>query len=74
MSSTLKNHIKPWSLAGSFGIYIILSTGSPVAIDAEIIPDFSLTDVNKASSTYNQPVSPRSYLEQVSGWYFGHAT
>ena len=74
MSLTLKNHIKLWSLASSFGICIILSAGSPVAIGAEIIPDFSLTDVNKTSSTYNQPVSPRNYLEQVSGWYFGYAT
>lgn len=35
-------------------------------------PDFSLQDVNTASSTYQQPVSPRDYLEQVSGWYFAY--
>lgn len=35
-------------------------------------PDFSLQDVNTASSTYQQPVSPRDYLEQVSGWYFSN--
>ena len=35
-------------------------------------PDFSLEDVNSASSTYQQPVSPRDYLEQVSGWYFAN--
>lgn len=38
------------------------------------VPDFSLTDVNSTSSTFNQSVSPRDYLEHVSGWYFGHAT
>ncbi len=38
------------------------------------VPDFSLTDVNTASATYNQAVSPRDYLQKVSGWYFGHAT
>jgi hypothetical protein len=37
-------------------------------------PDFSLLDVNATSPTAGQPVSPRDYLEQVSGWYFGHAT
>ena len=37
-------------------------------------PDFHLTDVNSASSRYNQTISPRDYLQQVSAWYFGHAT
>ena len=37
-------------------------------------PDFGLVDVNPTSSTYQQAVSPRDYLKQVSGWYFGHAT
>ena len=37
-------------------------------------PDFHLTDVNATSSTSGQAVSPRDYLEQVSAWYFGHAT
>jgi len=35
-------------------------------------PDFSLEDVNSASPTYQQDVSPRDYLEQVSGWYFAN--
>jgi hypothetical protein len=35
-------------------------------------PDFSLEDVNPASSTHQQAVSPRDYLEQVSGWYFAN--
>ena len=38
------------------------------------MPDFTLTDVNPASATKDQGVSPRDYLEQVSAWYFGHAT
>lgn len=41
--------------------------GPPVA-------DFSLVDVNATSATFEQQVSPRDYLEAVSGWYFGHAT
>ena len=39
-----------------------------------VMPDFSLTDVNPNSATYNQKVSPRDYLTKVSAWYFGHAT
>lgn len=35
--------------------------------------DFTLADVNPASPTYDQQVSPRDYLGKVSAWYFGHA-
>jgi predicted small lipoprotein YifL len=45
----------------------------PMAVGT-LAPDFSLSDVNPASGTYNQPVSPRSQLGKVSAWYFGHAT
>jgi hypothetical protein len=38
------------------------------------VADFSLLDVNTASATFNQHISPRDYLGQVTGWYFGHAT
>jgi hypothetical protein len=38
------------------------------------LPDFALSDVNPASGTFGQAVSPRDYLQQVSAWYFGHAT
>jgi hypothetical protein len=41
---------------------------------ADMVSDFMLTDVNPASSTYGQSVSPRDYQGQVSAWYFGHAT
>ena len=37
-------------------------------------PDFSLIDVNSNSATFEDAVSPRDYLEMVSGWYFTHAT
>ncbi len=40
----------------------------------EVVPDFHLVDVNATSPTYNQSVSPRDFLGQVSAWYFGHAT
>lgn len=38
------------------------------------VPDFHLPDVNPTSATYDQAVSPRDYLQKVSGWYFGHST
>lgn len=41
--------------------------------EATPMPDFSLLDVNPNSPTADQSVSPRDYLEQVSGWYFGNA-
>jgi hypothetical protein len=41
--------------------------------EATAMPDFTLTDVNSGSATANQGVSPRDYLQQVSGWYFGTA-
>lgn len=41
---------------------------------ADVVPDFSLKDVNKTSATFDQAVSPRDHLMKVSAWYFGHAT
>lgn len=39
-----------------------------------LIADFALEDVNASSPTFGTQVSPRDYLEQVSGWFFGEAT
>jgi hypothetical protein len=41
---------------------------------AGLVSDFHLMDVNPHSARYQAPVSPRDYLLQVSGYYFGHAT
>ena len=49
----------------------LLNGGPPLGA---VAPDFSLLDANSTSATYNQPVSPRDFLGQTSGWYFGHAT
>lgn len=48
-------------------------TGGGIGV-GDLAPDFSLLDVNPASPTANQMVSPRDYLGHVTGWYFGHAT
>lgn len=37
-------------------------------------PDFSLIDASPTSPRSGQSVSPRDYLQKVSGWYFTHAT
>ena len=39
----------------------------------EPMPDFALTDVNPASGSFEQQVSPRDYLGKLSAWYFGRA-
>ena len=51
--------------------------GQPLAGSAELsepVADFAVVDVNPSSLSYDQPVSPRDYLQTVSGWYFGNAT
>ena len=40
---------------------------------AGLVSDFRLPDVNPHSPRYLAPVSPRDYLLQVSGYYFGWA-
>lgn len=41
---------------------------------ADPMPDFTLQDVNPNSPTFDQGVSPRDHLQEVSAWYFGHST
>lgn len=45
-----------------------------VTATVQAVPDFTLTDVNPLSSSEGEGISPREYLQQVSGWYFGHST
>ncbi|MBK7672794.1 MAG: hypothetical protein IPJ24_15625 [bacterium] len=46
----------------------------PAVPGTSAVPDFAVLDVNPASPTGAQVVSPRDYLQKVSAWYFGHAT
>jgi len=41
---------------------------------AGVESNFSLADVNESSTRFGEMVSPRDYLEKVTGWYFGRAT
>lgn len=40
---------------------------------ANALADFLLADLNPGSARYGELISPRDYLEEVSGWYFIHA-
>ena len=40
----------------------------------EAKPDFILQDINPTSSTFSNDISPRDYLNEVSGWYFIRST
>ncbi len=71
---TVTKHARLWSLPRSCVVVVVLSAGWSAEASGELVTDFSLIDVNATSSTYGQPVSPRDYLEQISGWYFGNAT
>lgn len=42
--------------------------------EGSAVPDFHIVDINPASARFNQTVSPRDYLQQVSAWYFTHST
>ena len=73
MRSPCKNRLRLRSLAAPLVAISVLVAGTQSAT-AEMVSDFALPDVNSTSSTYGQPVSPRDHLQQVSAWYFGHAT
>ena len=46
-------------------------TEDPVYV---MVEDFSLPDINRASDSFTQQISPRDHIQQVTGWYFIKAT
>ena len=52
---------------------LLLITGLHRGFSAPVF-DFSLKDVNPQSVRADSSVSPRDYILQVSGYYFGHAS
>lgn len=48
--------------------------GTGPVLSDNAVPDFTLADLNPSSPRFSQAVSPRDYLEQVSGWYFVHSS
>lgn len=53
--------------------WLFLMAGLSSGVWGDPVPDFSLVDVNPGSERRNSAVSPRDYLFQVSGYYFGAA-
>lgn len=49
-------------------------TGSSTGPGLNAVPDFLLPDINPNSGTMGQNISPRDYLQQISGWYFIKST
>jgi hypothetical protein len=49
-------------------------TGTSMEPGLNAVPDFSLADINPNSITMGQDISPRDYLQQISGWYFIKST
>ena len=58
-------------LCGSLAV--LLGVAMSRATEAASVADFRLLDVNPNSVRGNSLVSPRDYLLQVSGYYFGEA-
>lgn len=50
-----------------------VDTGS-VGPGPNAVADFLLPDINPSSPSLGQNISPRDYLQQISGWYFIKAT
>ncbi len=48
--------------------------GMTTAATGQVVPDFSLPNLNPAAPMPEANVSPRAFLNQVSVWYFASAT
>lgn len=44
------------------------------SLPVDAVADFSMPDVNPASSTFNRSLSPRDFLGDVTAWMFGYST
>lgn len=60
-----------WKSAGLLAL--LLGSATSQAAETPPAPDFRLLDVNPNSIRRNSLVSPRDYVLQVSGYYFGAA-
>jgi len=52
----------------------ITDTGTTTEPGPNAVPDFLLVDINPNSATLGQNITPRDYLQQISGWYFIKST
>lgn len=51
----------------------VADAGNSTIGTAMRVPMFSLSDLNETSPRAGEVVSPRDYLQRVSGWYFTHS-
>jgi len=74
-SRWLRTTVLATTLAASAGCGGSSGHSNPVAMPVgTLAPEFSLPDVNPASSTFGTDVAPSQELGSASAWYFGHAT
>ncbi|MDA1275208.1 MAG: hypothetical protein O2960_14345 [Verrucomicrobia bacterium] len=56
------------------GVAALIAVGASMTVQAaERVPNFQVADENPNSVRHVSTVSPRDYLLQVSGYYFGSA-
>lgn len=55
-------------------LVVVAACGGSGSSAPAVAPDFLLQDVNPNSPTSAMSVSPRDYIGNVSGYYFGAAT
>ena len=53
---------------------LVAAMGTAPGCRAGPLPAFSLEDINPLSERYGDEISPNDYAQQVTGWYFIHAT
>lgn len=58
----------------NFSHSVLVLFAAATSICAQPVPDFHLSNVNEASARPDATVSPRDYLLQVCGFYFGGAS
>jgi len=56
------------------GLLACSDATEPTEPSRNAAPDFALRDVNPGSASFDETISPRDYLGQVSAWYFAHST
>jgi len=62
--------LKPLFVVPTLGYFWLAGLAQ---LSAAPVADFSLVDVNATSPRFDTEISPRDYLHQVSGYYFGDA-
>jgi hypothetical protein len=68
---TQQDRVATVTAMSRFLLSVLLFAGGVWTWAVEQVPEFKLTDVSLSSNRRGMQVSPRDYLLQVSGYYFG---